>query len=328
MDKKVLASTIKKIVEDCVKQQKSDRRHSLLLARIAAEAIIRYKFIDISDEKISKKSISIGDLLNNRKFEFLKDQFSSVEHAGLFYIHHIVGNYLHFTIPFVEEPGEKETEKVIQEVKDLFKEHIPDFRIYIHNRPKSEDSVRKIEDYRKLLAFYSKFDSSTYKTDRKWKSFIDNKIISENKYIEKIHPKQYYLTSLLDMDKHWKTLFDVEFEKWNEKRECLLTKERLTEQLQIYEGRIDNLSEMENPGVEEQLHQFVDGINNLLKLHPDLINERETSLNKQILMKFYVKSTTQKYSLQPDKYELAMTDLIDCMERSECLSGDEILTSI
>ena len=324
MDKKELASTIKKIVEDCEKQQKSDRRHSLLLARMAAEAIIRYKFIDFSNKTISKRSISIGDLLNNKKFQFLKDQFSSVEHVGLDYIHGIVGEYLHFTMPFAKEPGEKETKKVIQEVKDLFEEHIPDFKIHIHNRPKSEDSIRKREDYRKLLAFYSKLDSSTYKTDRKWKSFIDNNI-SENKYIEKIHPKQYYLTSLLNMDKHWKTLFDVEFEKWNEKRECLLTKERLTEQLQIYEGRIDNLSEMENPGVEEQLHQFVDGINNLLKLHPDSINERETSLNKQILMRFYVKST-QKYSLQPDKYELTMTDLIDCMERSECLCGDEILT--
>ena len=325
MDKNELASTIKKIVEDCVKQQKSNRRHSLLLARMAAEAIIRYKFIDFSNKTISKRSISIGDLLNNKKFQFLKDQFSSVEHVGLDYIHGIVGEYLHFTMPFAKEPGEKETKKVIQEVKDLFEEHIPDFKIHIHNRPKSEDSIRKREDYRKLLAFYSNLDSDTYKTDRKWKSFIDNKIIIKNKYFEKNQPKQYDITKFVNMDKHWKTLLDIELKKWNEKRECLLTIERLTEQLQIYEERINNLSGIDNPGVEEQLHQFVDGINNLLKLHPDSINERETSLNKQILMRFYVKST-QKYSLQPDKYELTMTDLIDCMERSECLCGDEILT--
>lgn len=108
---------VTKLIEDAVFHKENLPRYSLLLCRMAAEAILMDAHLKMIDDGEPKRIITLGDL-NNKKLGL---EFSPLIKTGLTYIQSVTNEYAHYQLEGVDGPNAKRVDKVIDELEDILR---------------------------------------------------------------------------------------------------------------------------------------------------------------------------------------------------------------
>tara|TARA_B110001452_G_scaffold267039_1_gene275521 strand:+ start:188 stop:1135 length:948 start_codon:yes stop_codon:yes gene_type:complete len=151
---------ITSLIENAILHKEDLPRYSLLLCRMAAEAILMDAHLKMIDDGEPKRIITLGDI-NNKKLGL---EFEPLIKTGLIYIQSVTNEYAHYQLEGVDVPNTKRVDKVIDELEDILRTLKSKHTIQTESLGQAPSKVVTAESWHELLELeldeYIKTDGS------------------------------------------------------------------------------------------------------------------------------------------------------------------------